>query len=207
MTDTPFKSGFVALVGRPQRRQVDAAQRRVRPAHRHHEPRGPDHAQAPARRREHAHEPRSSSWTRPGLHKPKDALGKELNRAALGELSDVDVVAMLVDATKPVGTGDEWVGAHVDKAHAPKILVLTKADIAKPDQMQAQLEAASKLAHFDDVIVTSATEGFNVDAFLALVSEKLPEGPKWFPDDMDSDATEEDLVAEFVRREGPAQLP
>lgn len=135
----------------------------------------------------------------PGLHKPKDALGKELNRAALGELSDVDVVAMLVDATKPVGTGDEWVGAHVDKAHAPKILVLTKADIAKPDQMQAQLEAASKLAHFDDVIVTSATEGFNVDAFLALVSEKLPEGPKWFPDDMDSDATEEDLVAEFVR--------
>ncbi len=135
----------------------------------------------------------------PGLHKPKDALGKELNRSALGELSDVDVVAMLVDATKPVGTGDEWVGAHVDKARVPKILVLTKADLAKPEQMAAQLEAAEKLAKFDDVIVTSATENFNVDAFLKLVSEKLPEGPKWFPEGMDSDATEEDLVAEFVR--------
>ncbi len=135
----------------------------------------------------------------PGLHKPKDALGKELNRSALGELSDVDVVAMLVDATKPVGTGDEWVGAHVDKARVPKILVLTKADLAKPEQMAAQLEAAERLAKFDDVIVTSATENFNVDAFLKLVSEKLPEGPKWFPEGMDSDATEEDLVAEFVR--------
>ena len=49
----------------------------------------------------------------PGLHKPKDALGKELNRSALGELADVDVVAMLVDATKPVGTGDAWVANHV----------------------------------------------------------------------------------------------
>ncbi len=135
----------------------------------------------------------------PGLHKPKDALGKELNRSALGELSDVDVVAMLVDATKTVGTGDEWVGAHVDKARVPKILVLTKADLAKPEQMAAQLEAAEKLAKFDDVIVTSATENFNVDAFLKLVSDKLPEGPKWFPEGMDSDATEEDLVAEFVR--------
>ena len=135
----------------------------------------------------------------PGLHKPKDALGKELNRSALGELSDVDVVAMLVDATKPVGTGDEWVGAHVDKARVPKILVLTKADLAKPEQMAAQLEAAEKLAKFDDVIVTSVTENFNVDAFLKLVSGKLPEGPKWFPEGMDSDATEEDLVAEFVR--------
>ena len=135
----------------------------------------------------------------PGLHKPKDALGKELNRSALGELSDVDVVAMLVDATKPVGTGDEWVGAHVDKARVPKILVLTKADLAKPEQMAAQLEAAEKLAKFDDVIVTSATENFNVDAFLKLVGGKLPEGPKWFPEGMDSDATEEDLVAEFVR--------
>ena len=135
----------------------------------------------------------------PGLHKPKDALGKELNRAALGELSDVDVVAMLVDGTKPVGTGDEWVGAHVDHARAPKILVLTKADLTKPEQMAAQLEAAEKLAHFDDVIVTSAKEGFNVDAFLRLVSDKLPEGPKWFPEGMDSDATEEDLVSESIR--------
>ncbi len=136
----------------------------------------------------------------PGLHKPKDALGKELNRVALGELADVDAVAFLIDATKPVGRGDQWVANHVQASEAEyKLLVVTKADIAKPEQVTAQLEAARQLAHFDDELVISATEGFNVDAFIDLVSQHLPEGPKWFPDDMDIDATAEELVAEFVR--------
>ena len=177
MSDTPFKSGFVALVGRPNAGKSTllnaACGQRIAIT-------SPVAQTTRKRLRAVVNTPGSQIVIvdTPGLHKPKDALA---------ELSDVDVVAMLVDATKPAGTGDEWVGAHVDRARAPKILVLTKADIAKPDQMKAQVEAASKLAHFDDVIVTSATEGFNVDAFLALVSEKLPEGPKWFPDDMDSE--------------------
>ncbi len=136
----------------------------------------------------------------PGLHKPKDALGKELNRVALGELADVDAVAFLIDATKPVGRGDQWVANHVQASEAGyKLLVVTKADIAKPEQVQSQLEAARVLASFDDELVVSATEGFNVDTFIKLVSAHLPEGPKWFPDDMDIDATPEELVAEFVR--------
>ena len=136
----------------------------------------------------------------PGLHKPKDALGKELNRVALGELADVDAVAFLIDATKPVGRGDEWVAKHVAASDATyKLLVITKADLASKEQIEAQLEAARQLMKFDDELVISATELFNVDAFVSMVSEHLPEGPKWFPDDMDIDATPEDLVAEFVR--------
>ena len=129
----------------------------------------------------------------PGLHKPKDALGSELNKSALGELADADVVAFLIDATKEVGTGDEWVANHVAAADADyKLLVLTKADISKPEQVSAQLEAAQKLCDFDDVIVTSAKEGFNVDGFVELVSAHLPEGPRWFPEGMDTDTTDED---------------
>lgn len=194
----PFRSGFVALVGRP-----NAGKSTLLNACMGERLAIASPVAQTTRKRLRAVVNTADSQIvivdTPGLHKPKDALGKELNRAALGELSDVDVVAMLVDSTKPVGTGDEWVGAHVDHARAPKILVLTKADLTKPEQMTAQLEAAEKLAHFDDVIVTSATEGFNVDAFLRLVSDKLPEGPKWFPEGMDSDATEEDLVSEFIR--------
>ena len=135
----------------------------------------------------------------PGLHKPKDALGKELNRAALGELADVDVVAMLVDATQPVGRGDAWVAQHVDACDAKKLLVVTKADLVEPETAISQLEAASQLAHFDDVLVISAKEDFNVDSFVALVSSWLPEGPKWFGEDMVFDATDEELISEFVR--------
>ena len=136
----------------------------------------------------------------PGLHKPKDALGKELNRVALGELADVDAIAFLIDATRPVGRGDAWVAGHVQASAAPfKLLVITKADLASPELVASQLTAARTLADFDDELVVSATEGFNVDAFVRLVSAHLPEGPMWFPDDMDIDATPEELVAEFVR--------
>jgi GTP-binding protein Era len=136
----------------------------------------------------------------PGLHKPKDALGKELNKTALGELADVDVAAFLIDATKPVGRGDEWVAKHVEASRAPyKLLVITKADVATPEQVTAQLEAARSLMRFDDEIVVSATEGFNVDGFIALVASHLPEGPRWFPDDMATDATDEELISEYIR--------
>lgn len=135
----------------------------------------------------------------PGLHKPKDSLGTELNKSALAEINDVDVVAFLIDASAPIGRGDEWVANHVAKSRARKILVLSKADKVKPEQMLAQLEAARKLVDFDDELVISAPEGFNVDTFVSVVASYLPEGPKWFPDDMKCDASDETLVSEFVR--------
>jgi GTPase len=135
----------------------------------------------------------------PGLHKPQDALGEGLNRAALKSLADVDVVALLIDATKPVGTGDEWVARHVQAAHAKKLLVITKADLATQDQIVAQLAKARGLAEFDDEVVLSALEGFNVDGFVAAVRQYLPEGPRWFPRDMPTDQPLEATIAEFVR--------
>ena len=56
----------------------------------------------------------------PGLHKPHDALGEELNTSAIKALEDVDVVAMLIDSSKPIGRGDEWVAAQVKRSHARK---------------------------------------------------------------------------------------
>ena len=135
----------------------------------------------------------------PGLHKPHDALGEELNRSALKALEDVDVVAMLVDSTQPVGRGDQWVASHLARSKARKILVLTKADIASADVLEAQLGKARALAAFDEEIVVSATEGFNVDAFVDLVAEALPPGPRWFPRDMPTDQPLEVMIAEFVR--------
>ncbi len=137
----------------------------------------------------------------PGLHKPKDSLGDELNRSALAELGDVDVVALLIDATKPVGSGDEWVARAVAGSPARKVLVLTKLDLADPAALPVQLERARTLADFDDELVVSSVEGFNVDAFLDLVESYLPEGPRWFPEDMATDEDDETLVAEFVREQ------
>ena len=203
MADTqetkPFRSGFVALVGRPSVGKSTLLNACLGEKVAITSP----VAQTTRRRLRAVVNTETSQLVivdTPGLHKPKDALGKELNRVALGELADVDAVAFLIDATKPVGRGDQWVANHVQASEAGyKLLVVTKADIAKPDQVTAQLEAARQLAVFDDELVVSAIEGFNVDTFVSLVSGHLPEGPRWFPNDMDIDATPEELVAEFVR--------
>ena len=63
----------------------------------------------------------------PGIHKPKDGLGSELNKSALFELNDVDVVAFLIDATKPIGRRDAWVAERVKSAPSKKVVVLTKS--------------------------------------------------------------------------------
>ena len=203
--ESTFRSGFVALVGRPnvgKSTLLNACMgKKVAIAS--------PVAQTTRKRLRAVVNTESSQLVivdTPGLHKPKDALGKELNRAALAEIADVDVVCMLIDATMPVGRGDKWVANHVEAADATKILVITKLDVSNPDEVDAQIEAAKELAHFDDVIVTSAKEGFNVDGFVSLVSSYLPEGPKWFGDEMDTDATDEDLVAEFVREKAYLNL-
>ena len=142
MTDTPFKSGFVALVGRPNAGKSTllnaACGQRIAIT-------SPVAQTTRKRLRAVVNTPTSQIVIvdTPGLHKPKDALGSELNKAALAELADADVVAFLVDATKPVGTGDAWVASHVAKADADyKLLVVTKADIAGPQKVAEQLEAA-----------------------------------------------------------------
>lgn len=135
----------------------------------------------------------------PGLHKPHDALGEELNRSALMALRDVDVVAMVVDLSQPVGSGDRWVAAHVAAANASKVLVLTKADLPSDHPIERRIAEASALMVFDDVVVLSSKEGFNLGGFTTVVGALLPMGPRFFPRDMTSDQPEEVVVAELVR--------
>jgi GTP-binding protein Era len=135
----------------------------------------------------------------PGLHKPHDALGEELNRSALMSLRDVDVACMVLDLSQPVGGGDRWVAAHLAATSAKRVLVLTKADLPSTVSIEKRIADASALLPFDDVVVLSAKEGFNLQGFVTVVSAMLPLGPRFFPRDMTSDQPEEVVVAELVR--------
>lgn len=135
----------------------------------------------------------------PGLHKPHDALGEELNISALKALEDVDVAVMLVDASKPVGAGDEWVASQLGRSRAKKVLVLSKADLVDDTRLAAQKKASEDLCAWDAVIALSAQTGENVAEFVDTVSAMLPEGPAWFPADMETDQPLEVIVSEFVR--------
>jgi GTPase len=198
MPESETKSGFVALVGRPNAGKSTLTNAAVgsKIAITSDTPQTTRHRLRAVLDREDA---QIVIVDTPGLHKPYDALGEELNRSALKALEDVDVVALLIDATKPVGEGDKWVAAHVAKSRAKKLLVITKADLAKGEQVNRQLVAAKKLVDFDDEVVLSAVSGFNLDGFAEAVVRFLPNGPRWFPRDMPTDQSFEVMIAEFVR--------
>ena len=135
----------------------------------------------------------------PGLHKPQDPLGQRLNETAFAALDGVDVVAFLVDASKPVGTGDKWVASHLAQVKAKKIAVLSKSDLVDEEGIKAQSEALAALGEWEALLSLSSLTGEGVAAFTEHVVSLLPPGPRWFPEDMESDLPLEMTVAEFIR--------
>ncbi len=196
--DQPFRSGFVSLVGRPNAGKstlVNAIMGRKVVI-------TSSTAQTTRNRISAIYNTPDMQIVlvdTPGLHKPVDALGEELNVSALNALKDVDVVAMVVDGSAIAGRGDEWVAQHVAQADAYKVLVVTKADLIDQERAQAQVDRVEKFCTFDDVIVLSAKEDFNVDAFVSLVYHHLPAGPRWFPEDMQTDQPIEVMISEIIR--------
>jgi GTP-binding protein Era len=133
----------------------------------------------------------------PGIHKPRTLMGERLNDTAQDALSDVDVACLLVDATAPIGPGDRFIA---ERLPASSVLVLNKVDVAKPEQIVAQLSKAAGF-EFSEYFPVSAKTGDGVDELVAHLISRLPEGPRWYPEDEITDAPEPFRVAELVREQ------
>lgn len=133
----------------------------------------------------------------PGIHKPQTPLGDRLNAAATGAIGGVDLVCLVVDATMPVGRGDRFVAERVP---ADGIVVVNKCDVAKPEQVLAQLESAGSFG-VESYFPVSARTGDGVDALVDHLVDRLDEGPQYYPDDMITDQPDAFWVAELVREQ------
>ena len=133
----------------------------------------------------------------PGIHKPRTALGTRLNATAQGTIGDVDVVCFVLDATQPLGRGDQWVAALVP---SDAVCIVNKVDRASKPQVLDQLRAASELG-LSEYFPVSARTGDGLDELVEHLVGRLPEGPSYFPDDMVTDVPEAFWVAELVREQ------
>lgn len=134
----------------------------------------------------------------PGLHKAVTALGERVNATALESLVDVDISCLVIDATKPFGSGDRWVARHLDLPRS--IVIVNKIDAVGPERVAAQLAAAGELGAAEYFPVSART-GAGIDALVEHLAARLPEGPLYFPADVRSDQPEEQWVAELVREQ------
>jgi GTP-binding protein Era len=133
----------------------------------------------------------------PGLHKPKTELGRRLNETATNAAVDVDVVCVVLDASKEIGSGDRYVAEHTP---SDAIIVLNKIDKIDKNRLLEQLSAASAFDKSEYVPVSART-GEGVDELVEAILARLPEGPQYFPDDMITDVPEAFWVSELVREQ------
>ncbi|MDN5747323.1 MAG: GTPase Era [Pseudonocardia sp.] len=138
----------------------------------------------------------------PGLHKPRTLLGSRLNDVVRETWAEVDVIGFCVPADVPVGRGDEFITGELRNVagRTPVIGVVTKTDLAEPEQIVARLTELTALdIDFAEVVPCSAVDGFQVGLIADLLVARLPEGSPLYPDGDLTDEPEEILVAELIR--------
>ena len=136
----------------------------------------------------------------PGVHKPLHRLNVRMVDAALDTLSEVDLIAVVVDATEPSGGGDRFLLDVVKRSKTPRILVLNKVDaVDKPTLLPRLVEYEKE--GFEDLVPVSALTGENVDRLEQVLLKHLPEGDPIYPEDYLTDQPERFFVAELVREQ------
>lgn len=202
-TDTPegFRSGFLSFVGRPntgkstltnalvgEKIAITADQ--------------PETTRHPIRGIVHRDNAQIVVVDTPGLHRPRTLLGERLNEIVKDTYSDVDVIGFTIPADEKIGPGDKWI-LNAVRSVAPKtpiIGIVTKIDKVSRDQVGEQLIALHELLGGEsEVVPVSATEDIQTSVLLDVITDALPEGPKFYPDDHLTDDTEEKRMSEFIR--------
>jgi GTP-binding protein Era len=135
----------------------------------------------------------------PGYHKPRTLLGQRLNDVVRQAWSDVDLALFMVDGAAGVGGGDERVAGDLGSASCPKICVVNKTDRMTRDDMIIALSHASKLGQFEEFVPVSAKTGDGLDVLRGLILDRMQQGPPYYPPGTRTDQPPPAFVAELVR--------
>jgi GTPase len=136
----------------------------------------------------------------PGLHRPRTLLGERLDSLVRSTLTEVDVIGFCVPAPERIGPGDKYLAAELAGIPGtPVVAIVTKTDLASPDQVAAQLAAVSDLGDWADIVPVSATIGYQLGVLTDVLVSHLPPGRPLYPEGELTDEPEQVLVAELIR--------
>lgn len=135
----------------------------------------------------------------PGIHKPKHKLGEYMVNAAKDSIKEVDLVLFLINPEEEIGRGDKFIIETLKNQKAPIFLVVNKIDEFTQERVAKTLQMYSQELEFKEIIPISALKGKNVDKLVELMIEAMPEGPKYYPDDMITDVQERFVISEIIR--------
>ncbi|KRF28094.1 GTPase Era [Paenibacillus sp. Soil787] len=198
MAKKEFKSGFVAIIGRPNvgkstlMNQIIGQKIAIM-------------SDKPQTTRNKIHGVYTSNngqivfLDTPGIHKPTSKLGDYMSKVAHGTLGEVDAVLFLVDVAEGIGGGDRYIIEQLKHIETPVILVLNKIDLVQPEALLAIITNYKDLYNFAEIVPVSALKGNNVTTLLEQIVRYLPEGPQYYPADQITDHPEQFVCAELVR--------
>ncbi|HPE06464.1 MAG TPA: GTPase Era [Smithellaceae bacterium] len=137
----------------------------------------------------------------PGMHKPKTPLNRAMVQAARDTIGDADVLLMMVEADALIGPHDLFLIETLAGAKAPVLLAINKIDRIEKPSLLPLIDQYSKLYDFTGIFPICALKKEGLKELLTSLKEILPEGPRLFPDDIATDATERFIAGEFIREQ------
>lgn len=135
----------------------------------------------------------------PGIHKAKNKLGDYMVNVAQHCLTEVDVVLWLVEPTDYIGAGERHIIEQLKKVKAPVILVVNKIDTVKKEQLLGYIDAYRGQLDFAEIVPVSALKNDNTQVLIEQIMKYLPYGPAFYDEDTVTDQPTRQIVAELVR--------
>jgi GTP-binding protein Era len=143
----------------------------------------------------------------PGIHRPVHKLGEYMVETAIRAIPDADVVLFVVDVSRLPGDEDRQIADILhEQCRVPVLLVLNKADLPQPEQVAAHVEAYQALGEFDDQVLVSALRRDNLDQLMEATIERLPFGPRYYPEEQITDQQLRFMAAELIREQAMRHL-
>lgn len=135
----------------------------------------------------------------PGMHKPKHKLGEFMVKSARDTFKEVDEILFLTTPDTEIGKGDQFILEQLKEAGKPVFLIINKIDENTEERVAQTLKNYSQYFNFTEIIPISAIKGKNTEKLLELMVRYLPEGPKYYPEDMVTDQQERFIISETIR--------